>query len=361
MNKNTILHLIPKSDGGIKKHLITILTKTIELDIQHLVAGPEDFSLAKELKNLQIPYLPLHIHLDYQYLLLIKQLKHIYENNLIDVIHMHGHKMSIAGRLANLSTKRNIKEIVTIHNFTPNNFYGELLKNINKFLDFKTNKIIAVSKALYKRQVFPKNYYKTSVIYNGIDLTRFQSYHPHMQNDKVKIIGTVARLAPQKGLEFLLKAFKKVLYDFPGLNLYIVGGGPEKIRLQQLACHLQIKNQVIFTDHVIDVLDHLKKIDLFIMPSLSEGLSIATLEALALKKPVIASNTGGLAEVIEHDVSGLLIKPGCVDSLASSIKFLILNREQRIKLSENARNRVEQLFTVEQMIAKTKKIYMEIK
>ncbi|MBS4025601.1 MAG: glycosyltransferase family 4 protein, partial [Clostridia bacterium] len=169
-----------------------------------------------------------------------------------------------------------------------------------------------------------------------------------------------ARLAPQKGIDVLLKAFKKLEDQFPQLKLHIIGEGPEKTFLERLACQLGIADKTFFLGSVRNIIPALQDIDIFIMPSISEGLSIATIEALALRKPVVASKTGGLTEVVENGVSGLLVEPGCNQMLAQAIKRLIVDVNLRKSLSESGRKRAEELFCVKQMLRKTKQIYQEL-
>jgi glycosyltransferase involved in cell wall biosynthesis len=360
MERINCLHLLPLSKGGIRQHFLTIIDTLRELPVNHFVCGPADDYLEKELRKRSLKYNVLHWVNGREMkniFKVTKAVKKIIVANKIKLIHAHGHKMSLAGRLASLFNSQ-IKTIVTLHNFSPLGYAGILLKRVNQCLDNRTAKIIAVSQALIDEEVLPVNYHKTVVIYNGIDLTRFKSEKALPL--EVKVIGTTARLAPQKGLVFLLKAFQQLTQQFPQLKLHIIGEGPEKAFLEKSASQLGIAEKTCFLGNVSNIIPALQEIDIFVMPSVSEGLSIAAIEALALKKPVVVSNTGGLREVVEANRSGLLVEPGNDRLLAQAINRLVLNVDLRKSLSINGRKRAEELFDVKQMLSRTKQMYNEL-
>jgi glycosyltransferase involved in cell wall biosynthesis len=360
MDRKNCLHLLPQSNGGIRQHFLTIIDTLMELPLNHLVCGPADDYLEKELTKRSLKYVALKWVNGQEaknILPVTMNLKKIIVQNNINLIHSHGHKMSMVGRLASLFN-RNVKTIITLHNFSPSGYSGMLLKRFNQLLDNRTAKIIAVSQALVNGEVLLANYSKTVVIYNGIDLMKFNN--DNVPDQEVKVIGITARLAPQKGINTLLKSFQQLEHQFPQLKLNIIGEGPEKAFLEKLACELGIAEKTFFLGSVSNIIPALHDIDIFIMPSISEGLSIATIEALALRKPVVASKTGGLTEVVEAGVSGLLVEPGCDQMLAQAIKRLIIDVDLRKSLGESGRKRAEELFDVKQMLSKTKQIYEEL-
>ncbi|MDW7673217.1 MAG: glycosyltransferase family 4 protein [Bacillota bacterium] len=362
MDTNTCLHLIPKSEGGIKQHFLSIVEGLLSMPLKHLVAGPKDKDFEDILRQLSIPYYSLNwsnrsdlINL----CLLQQQCLSILRKEDIKLVHSHGHKQSFTSRVAmGLTQKHPIKNIVTLHNFSPSSKAGRLLKKANQYLDNQTTRIIAVSKALRDEEVLQLNHYKTKIIYNGIDLDKFQPIaRDHLETTN---IGIIARLAPQKGIEYLLQAFKAISLDFPDVRLQIIGDGPEKGKLTKLANQLQLQEKVSFLGSIQDVRSVLANLDIFVMPSISEGLSIATIEAMAMAKPVVASRTGGLIELIEDDKNGILVAPKDTLALAAAIRRLITNRSLRIEMSQKSKERANTFFNKKTMQAQTIALYQEI-
>ena len=175
---------------------------------------------------------------------------------------------------------------------------------LEKILAKKTHAIITVSRALqsYERKMLniPEN--KIKVIYNGIDLPKLQEKQLDIRKEwgissNDILVGTVARLIPSKGIDFLIRAVPKVLEKHSNVKFMIVGDGPEDGKLKKLAKEINCENYIIFTGYIEYVWYCYRAFDIFVLPSLSEGLGIAVLEAMVSGKPVIASNTGGFRKL----------------------------------------------------------------
>jgi len=135
-----------------------------------------------------------------------------------------------------------------------------------------------------------------------------------------------------KGHIYILKVLKKLKNEGVKLPKFIfVGDGPERENLEYFAKENNLLN-VKFVGEVLNVGQYLKQIDVFVFPSLSEGLGIAIIEALVAKKLVIASNIGGIKELIKHNETGILVEPTNVDDLYKAIKWVLENKEKAIKL-----------------------------
>jgi len=198
-----------------------------------------------------------------------------------------------------------------------------------------TDQIIAISD---KVKEFLIEYFKVSdskieVIYNGIDFDSFLSFQKPDENWE-PIFGTIARLDKIKGHIYILEAFKKLKNEGIKLPKFIfVGDGPERENLEHFLKENGLSN-VKFVGEVLGVGEYLKQIDVFVFPSLSEGLGIAIIEALVSKKLVIASNIDGIKELIKHNKTGILVEPTNVDDLYKAIKWVLENKEEAIKLRE---------------------------
>jgi len=197
----------------------------------------------------------------------------------------------------------------------------------------KTNKIIAISNEV---KVFLIEYFKVSgskieVIYNAIDFEKFLCFQKS-DKDWEPVFGIIARLDKIKGHIYILEALKKIKSEGVKLPAFIfVGDGPERKNLEIFAEENDLTN-IKFVGEVIEIGKYLKQMDVFVLPSLSEGLGVSLIEALVAKKLIIASNTGGIKELIKHNKTGILVEPTNVDDLYQAIKWVLENKNEALKL-----------------------------
>jgi glycosyltransferase involved in cell wall biosynthesis len=181
------------------------------------------------------------------------------------------------------------------------------------------------------------------------------------------VVACVARLFHWKGQADLIRAFALVRRELPDVRLLIVGeddlivtGRSFAAELRALARDLGLENHVIFTGQRADVPALLAASDVFALPSFEEPFGLVFLEALAMKKPVVALDNGGTPEVVEHQKSGLLSSPGDIDALASNLLALLRDPVMRAQMGEYGRRQVETRFTPSQMSRDAEKIYLEL-
>lgn len=227
---------------------------------------------------------------------------------------------------------------------------------ISMFLLYcRADYIVAVSgsiaSSIKKMFLMPPD--KVRVIYNFVNINRIKELckekDPLPDLDKtLPCLGTVARLSPEKGVHFLIQGFKGLL-DKIDARLLIVGDGAERLRLEQMAEELGIQKKVIFTGYVDNPFKYIKKMDVFILPSLWEGFPNVLLEAMACGVPVIATNSaGGIKEAVRNRINGLVIEPGLPSAIAESVYYLLSNTEERKRIIEEAHKTVRQ-FDVEKI------------
>jgi glycosyltransferase involved in cell wall biosynthesis len=173
-------------------------------------------------------------------------------------------------------------------------------------------------------------------------------------------IGTVGRLLPLKGIVHLLRAISTLREDFPDLRLEIVGDGPERTDLQKQIIALGLADIVRFLGWLPEVNSAMAGWQIFVQPSLEEGLPVALLEAMAAGLPVIASDVGGIPEIIEEGVTGTLVAPGDPIALSESLREMLLNVELRQRLGDAARLRIRQHFSPEAMVRQISEVYDEL-
>lgn len=205
---------------------------------------------------------------------------------------------------------------------------------------------------------------KVRVIPDGIDLRQFPavpSAPPLSQcMAGVTVIGCVGILEERKGHRLLLEAAARLKAKGMRLRYRIAGAGSLRQPLEQHAASLGLKDDIEFLGFVQDTVAFLAGIDVFVMPSLFEGLGVAALEAMAAGKPVIASRVGGLAEAVIDDVTGMQVAPGDDAQLADAIEKLCRDPARAAALGQRGREHVLRHFSVEQMAAKNEAFYHDL-
>lgn len=204
---------------------------------------------------------------------------------------------------------------------------------------------------------------KIEVIYNGINLELFNNQDISLCRKELNIskndfmLTSISSLIPRKGFDVLLNAVSKVVKVIPNIKLVIVGSGPLELMCRQLVRELKIENNVLFLGFVENFPYHiLAASDVYVSASNAESFGIVYAESMAYGIPVVATNVGGIPEVVENEKTGLLVPPGNADNLADAIINLLRNKELRTTMGQNGRKRVERLFNlgdrVEELIEK---------
>ncbi len=173
------------------------------------------------------------------------------------------------------------------------------------------------------------------------------------------VMGTVARLTPLKGVDHALHAFRRVLDDMPDARYVVLGDGEQAADLKTLADRLGIAGSVVFAGYRSGVVGLLPGLDVFLFPTLREAMGIAIVEAMAVGLPVVASDTGGVPEVVTAE-TGLLVPPADPVAMAEALLVLLRDPARRAAMGEAARARVESEYTVQRMAARTVGVYRSI-
>lgn len=284
----------------------------------------------------------------------------------INVVHTHNEAGLIYGAAAAILAK--ISNIIhTEHGKEPNYDSKRILQIAEKLLLKKIKHVVAVSVDLKDKIISSTNIDKNKilVIHNGIDIESFQRSE---LREKMRmelgispdsfVIGNIARMVPLKNHKFLITIFKELLKDFPKLKLVLVGDGLLKRELEIYSEEIGLSNSVIFLGERKDIAELLTAFDLFILPSITEGISITLLEAMASGIPIVASKVGGNPEIIENERTGLLIPLSENIRWIETIKSLIKNEDRRIELLKKAKDFVTGQFSIETMIENYEKIYI---
>jgi glycosyltransferase involved in cell wall biosynthesis len=299
----------------------------------------------------------------------VLQLAEILREKQIDLLHCHKHKPTVYGTLASVIAGR-IPVVSHVHGLSRTR---SLTRRAANWAILKSvQRIIAVSESV-RRDVIQTNWQidssKVVTVKNCIDLEIIDNIKVSKKQARQRlglsedeiVFGTVGRLASTKGQSYLIEAFARVREYLPASRLVIMGKGPLLQELEKTAQNLGVLSWILFTGYRNDVFELLKGFDIFVLPSLAEGLSIALLEAMAMRLPVIASHVGGIPEVFGECRCGKLVQPKDASALAASmLEIGSADGEVKKQMGEQGRRRVEEEFTTNVMIRKLTEIYESV-
>lgn len=369
-----ILHLLPDKNRRflLFENLVTGLDKQTFSQVICYLSGDDDQRILTEkwgykVIDLGIPKKKLKRFRP----LLVFQLVRIVRKQDIDIIHCQRHKCTVYGTLVAWIAGKRVKVITTVHGLNRTRTLGR--KFLNRVLFNRISRIIAVSKAV-RSDILETNRVsspdKVITVYNGIDAEQFGASSTIQQEVRSRldlvdkeafVFGTVGRLTKVKGQAVLLKAFARVCQQYPRSCLVLAGKGPLEIELRNLAAKLNIEKHVIFLGHRKDIPDVLRAYDVFVLPSFSEGLCLALLEAMASGIPVIASRVGGIPEILNGPGLGMMVPPSSVEELAFAMeRFCGMDQVKRDEIGKALRDRVLDEFTKEKMISAMSKEYIAV-
>jgi glycosyltransferase involved in cell wall biosynthesis len=330
-----------------------------------------DGKLGSEIRSLGIP-LAILDERKHTALEIVRRMGAILRHEPPHIIHTHKYKDNILACSALIGrshpsvvrTVHGITELLSGKAFAKMLFYG-LVDRI--LISWRVGKVIAVSSEIHSLLCRRYTSDKVIRIHNGINLHKI-SYKRDRYSVRRSlgiagdecIVGAVGRLTRVKGHDELLRAFRLLKESIVHSKCLIVGDGPLMSELTLLARTLGIANDVIFVGHRDDVYDLINCMDIFVLPSLHEGIPMVLLEALALGKPVIASSVGGVPEVVSHGKTGLLVKPGSAKELVQSMTLLIREKAYGDVLSKAGQELVLDRFSATQMANQTAAVYCSL-
>lgn len=364
MSKFSILEIIGDSSlAGAPRHLLGIVENidTAKFEI-HVICppGPLAGEIRKLSRHIDIDTIVMKSRLDFS---AIKKIRKEIKHTKPEIIHIHGARAGALGRLAGIGL--NIPVIYTEHlrtkNFVIKNHFLNAIHLVGYwFLDMFTTLNIAVSESVKEFMVDNNisRFDKIKVIYNGIEPTKFQA--KTFQNEKEFKIATVATLNENKGIQFLIQAMPIVKNEFPEVQLEIIGDGPYRRHLESMVKKLKLQDQVSFSGFVANIEKYLTKFDLYVQPSLSESFGLAIVQAMSVGLPVVASNAGGIPEVVTDGKSGILVEPAKPKLLAAAIVEILRDPSRSKKMGETARREAQIRFNLKDMIRELEIVYEEV-
>lgn len=351
--------------GGITSYVLS-LAKGLKKQGHNIYIASSGGELTPQFIEEGINYIPIPIKTKQEFspkvlISRFKLLKFIKEKN-IDIIHSNTRVTQVLGCLLHRYSHK--PYISTCHGF----FKRRISR---KVFPCWGDKVIAISEAVKEHLIkdFGVKEEDIRVIYNGIDINKFnRAFGGAKLKMELKkslglgdgpVVGIVARLSGVKGHIYLIEAMEAVLRQIPDVQLLIVGEGRMEKKLAAKTLRLSMGKSVVFISSVADTTRILPIMDLFVMPSLKEGLGLSLMEAMASGLTVIGSDIGGIKNLIQNGINGLLIKPADVSGLSAALLELLKDPAKRAFLGNNARNFIKQNFSQEKMVLQTEEIYQE--
>ncbi|MFA5099398.1 MAG: glycosyltransferase family 4 protein [Candidatus Omnitrophota bacterium] len=290
---------------------------------------------------------------------LVRQLKH----RRIDIIHSHTRVTQVLGYMVQRFI--HVPHVTTCHGFFKKRFSRSIFPCWG-------DAAIAISDSVKEHLILDLGVPARDIrlVYNGIDVSFFSAatqINPDERRNMRRaaglgdgpVIGIIARLSDVKGHQYLIHAMKLVLGRYPHAQLLIVGEGPMEHRLVALVRSLKIEKSVVFVPTVVGTVKTLSMIDLYVLPSLKEGLGLSLMEAMAAGIPCIGSDVGGIRNLIHNGVNGFLVRPADPAGLAVAIQELLSDPGKSKAMGEQAHLFINRYFSQAEMLLRTEEVYRE--
>ena len=342
----TILLIVTKAEmGGAQEFVLTLARGLQKHGYNVLVGCGEEGYVKEEIEKDDIPFYLFknlgRTHNPFKNLGFIFELYHFCKKNTVDIIHLNSSNALVGAIGAKLAHKKTITTLHGLSFLDPNHTTSTLLrfgyKMIFSFLLKFIDQTVFVSKhnLEYTQKIGLTK--KGKVIYNGVDLERSKGYSrdeaQKIFSQKIGvdlsnafIIGSIGRYAYPKNYEFIIEHFKKIQQIIPTAKLLLIGEGPDRNKYEDLIQRLQLQNEVFLLGEMRPGPIYLKGFDLFILPSIYEGLPLGILEAQGAEIPVIASKVGGIPEILDENYC---FTPNSIEELLQTLQKVLLNTETK--------------------------------
>ena len=286
-----------------------------------------------------------------------------------DIVHTHGGTAGLYGRIVGHLQKRLI--VHTYHGIHYLHFEGFLKKYLYLTFDRQllrwTNATICVAEsdrtlALEQRLAKRESNY---LIPNGISVERMKvrlnrNLDRRKQKSEKVIIGTIGRLHEQKGHKYFVEAAAELVKQLPNIEIRIIGDGDCRTQLQAQVVDLGLQDVIYFMGTRRDIAAQLSQMDVFVLPSLWEGMPFVLLEAMAAGVPIVATNVDGVSEILKHEFEGVLVPPRDPHALAEAIVKVFRNKKRTREIVVNAKKKIAAEFSIEKMVQSTESVYRSL-
>ena len=374
-----VLFVITKSNwGGAQRYVFDLAVNLPKDEFEVKVALGGEGLLKEKLQENNIQIIPIpHLQRDVNFLkelISFFSLIKIFNKEKPNIIHLNSSKVGGIGAVAALAHKLwtknyELKTIFTVHGWAFNearNFKTKSAIYLSQwFTSFLCDNTIILSRHDYRQALgmplIKQN--KFSLIPLGIPENQMeylpkQSARKHLLPSLVEkgmVVGTIAEFTKNKGLDFLLDALN--ILKQQNLHLAVIGDGEEKEKIENRVENENLKESVTTCGFVSHAAKYIKAFDIFVLPSLKEGLPYTILESMNAGVPVVASSVGGIPDLIDHEKSGFLTIPQNPESLANNLKKLVENENLRKQFARVSKTRALEKFSFRSMLERTIKLY----
>ena len=355
--------------GGGETHILSIVKHIDKTRFEPVVLSFTDGQMIDELENIGIDNFVIPSRKAFDFFKWQK-VKALLQEEKIDLVHIHGTRAT--SNIYWAAKNLRLPIIYTIHGWSFHDDQSLFVKKgrilFEKWITQKTNCNISVSISNQKTGQDHIPNFESVVIHNGIDLEKFDPDSKERKNlrhqlkiaEDAIVVGFAGRITLQKDPLTLIKAFKEVVVIQPKAILLMVGNGDMKEGAIELAKALEIEKSIVFENFRADIADVLFSSDIYCLPSLWEGFPIGLLEAMAMRKAVIATKVDGSSEIIQHNKNGILVEPQNIQMLANALLDLISDKNLRTQLGAEARQTIAKDFDVCKMTRKIENVYVSI-
>lgn len=369
-----ILHIAATTTGGVGLLLLYLAMHLDKKKFDVTVAFGAGYILDKEFFEKGINVYTIGTSRKTTPFSIIKGFFQIYrliKEKKFDIVHSHTSVGGLIGRIAGKLAGVPVV-IWSIHGFASHGGQYRLKKSfflmIERFLDRFTDHYIAVSRNLREEGANNKilSPAKVTVIHNGIKVGDYNKEFDVISKKKKlgidasrTIIGTVTRFEPQKAIQHFIEAVSYIAKVYPDIAVVIAGDGPLRGDIEKTINDLKLNDNIILLGWRTDVPEIIAVMDVFCQSSLWEGCPVVLLETMAIGKPIVATDVGGIKEIVDSD-TGILVSPADPKALSDNILMLLNDKEKAGRMGENGRKKVTSLFTMENMVKNYERLYMDL-
>ncbi len=368
-DKKRILHFIGGGElGGAEELLLTLMKlldqERYEAQLICLCQGP--FAELARQHGFKAAVIPMRHKFD---LSTIKPIRQYLHENQIDLVHTHGVRANLVARTA--AKKEGLPVVTTFHSVLRYDYDSVFKALLAKYLTIVTNKytdrFIAISRAIKKEILemgVPDN--KIAVIHNGLDISKYAEPRNPLEtgrelglNPDKYTVAVIARLHPVKGHQYFLQAAREILNKGVNAQFLIIGEGIYRDKIKLWIKDLGLEEAVIMPGYYSPIENIYGLCDVLCVPSLMEGLGMVVLEAMHFKVPVVASNIGGIKEIIQDQSNGLLVEPGDYRGLAQGVIRVLSDKDLAQYLKEQGQETLP-AFSPENMARQVEETYLSL-
>lgn len=332
-------------------------------DFQYNDEKEDDFLNAVQAWGISVGVL---IQKNRSYFSLVRQVVREVREKGYDVVQSHGFKPTFLGFFTRLFC--DVKWICFMHGTTSENLKVKMYNLVDNILQRGADRTVLVSEAQRQKVLGGSNLKRVHVLHNAVDVANPMPMSAETRPvrelfgipTESKIILTVGRFSPEKGMDVLLEAFALLVSQVENVCLVLVGDGQERPAMEQQIDRLGLNDMVHFAGYTDTPGDYVAEADVLVLPSRSEGIPNAVLEAMAMGKPVVATAVGGVPEIIIDGISGRLVAPEQPDLLAQALTEVLNDPDLYQRFVIEGKRRVQEAFSIQARVAKLQTLYSDV-